>query len=151
MYMLDTNAIIAAVRHPDWPIRQRLLKHLGQDVCISAATYAELEYGIQKSAQPARNRLAINQILLGIRVMDFDQRAASHFGEIYAGLERRGQRIGDRDALIAAHARAGLHDRHPQHLGIRAGRWPVPRRLAGLTPQRRLPHAHLQIRRPLLV
>lgn len=105
-YMLDTNAIIAAVRHPDWPIRQRLLEHLGKDVCISTVTYAELEYGIQKSAQPDRNRLAINQILLGIRILDFDQRAAAHFGDICADLDRRGQRIGDRDTLIAAHARS---------------------------------------------
>ena len=106
MYMLDTNAIIAAVRHPDWPIRKKLLDHLGKDLCISAITYAELEYGIQKSAQSEQNRLAINQILLGVRILDFDQRAAAHFGDIFADLERRGLRIGDRDTLIAAHARS---------------------------------------------
>ena len=41
-YMLDTSAIIAAARHPDWPIREKLLAHLGRDVCVSAVTYAEL-------------------------------------------------------------------------------------------------------------
>lgn len=105
-YMLDTNAIIAAARHPDWPIREKLLAHLGRDVCVSAVTYAELEYGIRKSSRPEQNRLAINQILLGIRILDFDQRAAAHFGNILACLERREQRIGDRDILIAAHARS---------------------------------------------
>lgn len=105
-YMLDTNALIAAARHPDWPIRARIRQHLGSDLCISVITYAELEYGIRKSAQPDRNRVAINQLLLGIRILDFDQRAAAHFGDIIADLERRGQRIGDRDTLIAAHARA---------------------------------------------
>ena len=55
-YMLDTNAIIAAARHPDWPIREKLLAHLGRDVCVSAVTYAELEYGIRKSSRPEQNR-----------------------------------------------------------------------------------------------
>lgn len=105
-YMLDTNAIVAAARHPAWPIREKLLAHLGRDVCVSAITYAELEYGVKKSARPEQNRMAINQLLLGIRILDFDQRAAAHFGDICADLERRGQRIGDRDTLIAAHARS---------------------------------------------
>jgi len=109
VYMLDTNALIAAVRHPDWPIRHRLIAHLGRDLCISAITYGELEYGIRKSAHPDRNRIAINQILTGIRILDFDQRAAAHFGDIICTLERKGQRIGERDMLIAAHARALGH------------------------------------------
>ena len=106
MYMLDTNAIIMAVRHPDWPITQRLKRHLGKDLCISSITYGELEYGIQKSSAPERNRLAVMQLLLGIRILSFDARAAEHFGDIFADLERRGQRIGDRDMLIAGHARS---------------------------------------------
>ena len=106
MYMLDTNALIAAIRHPDWPIRDKIKSHLGLDLCISAITYGELEYGIRKSARPEQNRVAVNQILLGIRILDFDQRAAAHFGDIIATLERQGQRIGERDMLIAAHARS---------------------------------------------
>ncbi len=106
MYMLDTNALIAAVRHPEWPIRDKIKRHLGESLCISAITYGELEYGIRKSAKPEQNRLAVNQLLLGIRILDFDQRAAAEFGDIIANLERRGQRIGDRDMLIAAHARS---------------------------------------------
>ena len=105
-YMLDTNAIIMAVRHPDWPISQRIKCHLGKDLCISSVTYGELEYGIQKSSAPERNRLAVTQLLLGIRILSFDAKAAEHFGDIFADLERRGQRIGDRDMLIAGHARS---------------------------------------------
>ncbi|MBQ8963758.1 MAG: type II toxin-antitoxin system VapC family toxin [Clostridia bacterium] len=106
MYMLDTNALIAAVRHPDWPIRDKIKSHLGIDLCISAITYGELEYGIRKSTRPNQNRVAVNQLLLGIRILDFDQNAASEFGDIIATLERQGQRICDRDMLIAAHARS---------------------------------------------
>ena len=106
MYMLDTNAVIMAVRHPDWPICERIKKHIGKDLCISAVTYGELVYGIQKSSAPERNRIAITQILLGIRILSFDDKAAEHFGDIFADLEKRHLRIGDRDMMIAAHARS---------------------------------------------
>ena len=106
MYMLDTNAIIMAVRHPEWPIYPKIKEHLGKDLCISAVTYGELEYGIRKSANPEKNRLAITKILLGIRILDFDGRAAVHFGDIFAELESKRMRIGDRDTMIAAHARS---------------------------------------------
>ena len=106
MYMLDTNAIIMAIRHPEWPIYQEIRKHLGQDLCISSVTYGELEYGIQKSSDPVRNRVAISQILMGIRVLSFDALAAEHFGDIFACLEKAGRRIGDRDMMIAGHARS---------------------------------------------
>ena len=106
MYMLDTNAIIMAVRHPDWPISAKIKEHLGRDLSISAVTYGELEYGIQKSQDPEKNRIAITQILLGINILDFDSKAAQHFGDIFADLESRKMRIGDRDMMIAGHARS---------------------------------------------
>ncbi len=106
MYMLDTNAIIMAVRHPEWPICDRIKERLGEDLCISSITYGELVYGIQKSAAPEKNRVAITRILLGIKVLDFDQKAAEHFGDIFADLEKKHLRIGDRDMLIAGHARS---------------------------------------------
>ena len=106
MYMLDTNAIIMAVRHPDWPICERIKRHIGRDLCISSVTYGELVYGIQKSSAPEKNRIAVTQILLGIRILSFDGKAAEHFGDIFADLERKHQRIGDRDMMIAGHARS---------------------------------------------
>lgn len=106
MYMLDTNAIIMAIRHPDWKICSRIRQHLGKDLCISSVTYGELEYGIRKSSCPERNRIAITRILLGIRILDFDASAAAHFGDIFADLEKKQMRIGDRDMMIAGHARS---------------------------------------------
>ena len=106
MYMLDTNAIIMAVRHPDWPICERIKRHIGRDLCISSVTYGELVYGIQKSSAPEKNRIAVTQILLGIRILSFDGKAAEHFGDIFADLERKHQRIGDRDMMISGHARS---------------------------------------------
>lgn len=106
MYLLDTNIIIYAIRHPDAPLNARLREHLGRDLCISVITYAELEYGAAKSSRPEQNRLALQCFLAGIRVLDFGMAAAKHFGNIFAELERENMRIGDRDTLIAAHARS---------------------------------------------
>ncbi len=106
MYMLDTNAVIMGIRHPDWPIVSKLEKHVGMDLCISTVTLGELEYGIKKSRNPINTRYGVYQFLAGIRVLSFDAEAARHFCDIYGDLEMRHMRISDRDTMIAAHARS---------------------------------------------
>ena len=106
MYMLDTNALIMAIRHPDWKVLPRLEHHIGRDVCISVITLGEMEYGAKKSSDPEKTRRGLYQFLAGIPVLDFDSKAAQHFGDIYGDLERKHMRISDRDTLIAAHARS---------------------------------------------
>ena len=58
MYMLDTNAVIMGIRHPDWPIFSKLEQHVGRDLCISAVTLGELEYGIKKVVIPSKPGMA---------------------------------------------------------------------------------------------
>ncbi len=106
MYMLDTNAVIMGIRHPDWPIFNKIKAHVGKDICISVITLGELEYGIRKSSRPEITRLAVYTFLAGIRVLDFDAQAAKHFGDIFGDLELKHMRISDRDTMIAAHARS---------------------------------------------
>ena len=106
MIMLDTNVIISCIRHPDSTLEKRVKEHLGKDLAISAITYAELEYGIEKSSHPIWNRIAMQKVLAGIEVIPFDMAAGIHFGQIFTALERQGRRISDRDTLIAAHARS---------------------------------------------
>lgn len=106
VYMLDTNILVYAIRHPGDAVNDGIAEHVANDICISSITYGELEYGICKSAHPEQNRQALRQMLSGIPILDFDWLAAEHFGDIFAELERQGQRIGERDMLIAAHARS---------------------------------------------
>lgn len=106
MYMLDTSAVIMGMKHPDWPIFNKLEQHIGKDLCISSITLGELEYGISKSSNPDITRVGVYRFLAGIPVMDFDSSAAVHFGDIFADLEKRRMRISDRDTQIAAHARS---------------------------------------------
>ena len=108
MYMLDTNILIYSLHHPKSKCAKTIANHIGKDICISVITYAELEFGIRNSSDPARNREAIQQVLAGIPVVDFDQDAAMHFGDILADLRKRHLDGGnqDRDKMIAAHARS---------------------------------------------
>lgn len=106
--MLDTNILIFCMRHPDSECAGTLASHIGRDVCISVITYAELEYGIVNSKYPENNRNAINKILAGIPIIDFDINAAIHFGRILAELkQKKKEKLNqDRDKMIAAHARS---------------------------------------------
>ena len=96
MYMLDTNILIRAIRHPEDPVSSRIAEHIGGQICISAVTYAELVYGVKRSANAVRNMQAVQRMLSGIYILPF----------VMAYLAAVGRPIGDRDALIAAHARS---------------------------------------------
>jgi tRNA(fMet)-specific endonuclease VapC len=104
MYMLDTNILIFAMRHPNTPCAHMVASHTGSDICISVITYSELEYGIINSRNPARNREAIYRMLAGMPILDFDISTGKHFGDILSkSKEIYGQ---DRDKMIAAHCRS---------------------------------------------
>ena len=105
-FMLDTN-IIAYVRNnrPE-SVLHRFLQYRPEDMCISAITMAELEYGVFNSSRPDRNRLALMTFLSRTQVIPFDVEAAREYGAIRADLTKRGTLIGANDLLIAAHAKA---------------------------------------------
>ena len=69
-----------------------------------AYTIAELEYGAAKNQYPDRNHAALTQFLIPLEIVQFDENAASFYGNLRATLERSGQIIGAMDLLIAAHA-----------------------------------------------
>ena len=105
-YMLDTNIIAYAKNNRPESVLQRFMEHRPEDMCISAITMAELEFGICKSSKPAQNRLALMMFLSEIQVVPFDGKAAQEYGSIRAELTARGTPIGANDLLIAAHARS---------------------------------------------
>lgn len=76
MYMLDTNIIIFCIRHLHSECAEKLAEHIGTDVCISVITYADLEYGIENSSDPVRNREAVHRFLAGILI--YKEQAKAH-------------------------------------------------------------------------
>lgn len=105
-YMLDTNIIIYAIKQRSEFVLQQFLKHDPADLCISAITLAELEYGVWNSSRPEQNRLALLTFLSAINILPFDENAAREYGEIRHRLKTQGNLIGPNDLLIAAHAKA---------------------------------------------
>jgi tRNA(fMet)-specific endonuclease VapC len=74
------------------------------DICISAITYCELEFGAAKSRHPKKNQEANLNFLAPLNLLDFPIEAASICGALRADLNRKGTPIGPFDLLIAAHA-----------------------------------------------
>jgi tRNA(fMet)-specific endonuclease VapC len=104
-YMLDTNLCIRVLRDRPAGLKERFNRD-ADGLCISSIVLYELLYGAEKSARPDRNRVAVEQFVARLDVLEFDGSAAAHAGEIRADLERKGKVIGGYDLLIAGHARS---------------------------------------------
>ena len=84
MYMLDTNICIYAIKNKPEQVLQRLQENLSKGLCISAITLAELEHGVEKSANPEKNQMALIQFLSILDILPFDDLAAAEYGNICA-------------------------------------------------------------------
>ncbi len=76
-----------------------------EQVCISAVTYAELLYGVQRSSSMRVNRSIVDDFVKHLDVMDWTAETADHYGQIRVSLEASGTPIGAMDMMIAAHAK----------------------------------------------
>ena len=103
-YLLDTNICVLLIRQKSPQVLTKLTSHPITDIGISAITVAELQYGVQKSSRPAQNQQALDQFLLPLTIISFDENDAVAYGQIRANLEAQGSPIGALDTLIAAQA-----------------------------------------------
>jgi tRNA(fMet)-specific endonuclease VapC len=103
-YLLDTNICIYIIKRKPEIVIERFRGLALGSVGISTITLAELEYGVRKSGNPAKNLEALHQFLVPLAILDFDYNATVQYGKIRADLERAGTPIGPLDTLIAAHA-----------------------------------------------
>ena len=105
-YMLDTNICIYAIKHKTETVIKSFLSHEPEEMCISAITYAELMYGVEKSMAIEKNRIALSLFLSPLTILEFQASAAEEYGKVRAELESKGMPIGPMDLLIAGHARS---------------------------------------------
>src|SRR3954451_14032522 len=106
LVLLDTNICIHLInRRPGFErvLRRVSGRSLGE-ICISAITVSELQYGAAKSAKAKENAAALDEFVSGFETLDYPVEAAASYGIIRADLERSGKPIGNNDLLIAAHA-----------------------------------------------
>jgi len=102
--LLDTNICIYIIKKKPLSVINKLQSLDVADIGISSITLSELEYGVSKSTQPEKNKLALTKFLAPIQIASYDDMAAEKYGDIRAALEKSGKTIGPLDILIAAHA-----------------------------------------------
>ena len=102
MYLLDTNICIYAIngRHPT--LTRRLLTINPDEICISAVTVGELEYGAAKSRWGDRTRQVLHAFLSNYEKIPFTETDAVLFGQLRAVLASSGTPVGAYDVMIAA-------------------------------------------------
>jgi len=104
-YMLDTNICIHVMKAYPPDLRERF-NALAEQLCISSITLGELHYGAEKSARRTQNLTAIEHFVARLEVLPFGDRAAAHYGQLRAELERVGTPCGPHDMQIGGHARS---------------------------------------------
>jgi len=104
-YMLDTNIVIYVIKRRPVALLDIFNAHVGH-MCISSITLAELLHGAEKSERQEQNLHRVEDFVSRLEVLTYDEKAAAHYGQIRADLERKGQTIGVNDLHIAGHARS---------------------------------------------
>lgn len=107
-YVLDTNAVSSLMKG-DPKVIERLKQVARTDVCIPQPVLAEIAYGIRRLSPSKRKDALTSRFELlksEIRRVAWSDDVSEAFGAIKAALERKGERIEDFDAAVAAHALA---------------------------------------------
>ena len=102
-YLLDTNICIYIINEQPAQVLQRLIRAGRESLVISTITVAELAFGVANSTR-ADSRLKLENFLSKFPLLDWDQSAAWVYGNVRKTLEAKGQRIGERDLLLACQA-----------------------------------------------
>lgn len=108
MYVLDTNAVSALMKG-NAAVVERLASHGPADVSIPQPVIAEIAYGIERLPRSKRRsalQSRFDLICSEVPRAEWTDAVSQAYGRIKAALERRGTRIEDFDAAIAAHALA---------------------------------------------
>ncbi|MFL5340068.1 MAG: type II toxin-antitoxin system VapC family toxin [Gemmataceae bacterium] len=106
IFLLDTNFCVQYLRGRNPLVRQRLAAKPVQEIRLCSIVLAELYIGTLRSAQPAKNRAAVDQFAAPYAVLPFDTAAAGICAIVRHDLESKGTPIGPYDLQIAAIALA---------------------------------------------
>lgn len=106
IYVLDTNALSALMKGSA-AVVERLAATAPADVAVPQPVMAEIAFGIERlprSKRRAALQARFDLIAAELPRAEWTDAVSVAFGRIKATLERRGARIEDFDAAIAAHA-----------------------------------------------
>lgn len=105
-YILDTNAVSALMKG-EASVVERLAATAPADVAIPQPVLAEIAFGLERlprSKRRAALQARFDLVCAEIPRAEWTDAVSQTYGRVKATLERRGTRIEDFDAAIAAHA-----------------------------------------------
>jgi len=107
MACLETDFLIALMsKDPDAIGKLRGLVERGERLATTPVNAAELFRGAYKSRNVNENLRKVRGLLSRLDLLDFNLTASDFYGQITSELEKRGEPIGEMDALIASIALA---------------------------------------------
>jgi tRNA(fMet)-specific endonuclease VapC len=106
MIFLDTDACSLIIRSGSKRLDARVREIPPREVCISSVTRAELLYGLARKPEATRLAELVQAFMGRVRSLAWSNDAATHYAQIRAFLESKGEAIGNMDQMIAAHARS---------------------------------------------
>lgn len=104
MYMLDTNICIYIINKRPESILKKFNKLRNQNVCISVITFAELQYGVERSSSKKFNREIVDDFVSHLFIVLWDKNSAIQYGKLRNTLSTKGTPIGNMNLMIASHA-----------------------------------------------
>ena len=105
-YMLDANVLTHIVnRHGNWRNAGKNLDMHHADCCLSAVAYFELECQILGAKLGAEKSGELKARIGALKIETFNRRIADTGAKLQAQLLKGGKGIGQRDAMIAGHAK----------------------------------------------
>jgi tRNA(fMet)-specific endonuclease VapC len=120
IYMLDTDICSYIIRERPTRLKNVFLEHAKDAICISAATYAELLYGLEKKPSEKLER-DIREFVILVKIEDWNYAAAQKYAKLRHYLTSKGRVISDLDMQIVAAAlamNARLVTNNKRHFGI---------------------------------
>jgi tRNA(fMet)-specific endonuclease VapC len=105
-YLLDTNIVIYIRKKKPQELLNRFRTLREGEAAISVITYGELMYGAEKSSHRTAALERLQELAILLPALPLPESAAGLYGKVRAELEAKGERIGNNDLWIAAHALA---------------------------------------------
>ncbi|MFK7805506.1 MAG: type II toxin-antitoxin system VapC family toxin [Anaerolineae bacterium] len=106
MIILDTNICIYVIKRRPMSVLTRFENVPNGELGISVITYAELQFGVEKSSAKKQNQIVLDEFVDRLEVLDWDRAAANEYAILRTRLQKQGLMIGPLDLQIAAHAKS---------------------------------------------
>jgi tRNA(fMet)-specific endonuclease VapC len=113
-YMLDTNICSYIIKNKPLEVLKKFNSLTTDQCCLSSITVSELKYWAARNkylheksgndGNPRINEMIINDFIMRLEIMEFDNFAAEVYGNIRLALEVKGVLVGSADLFIGSHA-----------------------------------------------